>query len=50
VRRTIAHFLVTLVRTVIVAIAYPRWWHIARWWRFGIWEINFFQNIDKKHM
>jgi len=28
----------------------PNWWLIARWWRFGICEIHFFQNIDKKHI
>jgi len=28
----------------------PNWWHIAHWWRFEIWEIDFFQTIDKKHI
>jgi len=52
VRRTIAHFLVTVVKAVLQTIAYKRWlvwWPIARWWRFEIWENDFFSKYWQKH-
>jgi len=47
---TLTSDLIWIIITVLPSIAHTWWWHIARWWKFGIWEMNFFQNIDKKHI
>jgi len=46
---TLTSDLIRIIITVLHSIAYIWWWHIACWWRFGIWEINVSQNIDKKY-